>query len=217
MKIQQLTIATAIVVGLAVIGVMIYARTQTPTAGSAPAAALDFSNQPRKGDPDAPVAVAIFEDFLCPACQFFEENIMPALERDFVATGQARIYFFNFQFLGPGSLMMGNAAECAFRQNAEAFWEYKTILYRAQGSFNQNNVTPQRLAELAQNVGDLDADALRACVEARRYEAEVMADRNQGARAGITGTPGVIVNGQLVQNPNNYAALRAAIEAALAN
>jgi protein-disulfide isomerase len=211
---QKLTIITAAVIGLATIGVIIYARTQT--APQAAAATLDFSNQPRRGDPEAPVSVAIFEDFLCPACQFFEENIMPALERDFVSTGQARIYFFNYQFLGNGSMTMGIAAECAFRQNEEAFWEYKTILYRAQGSFNQQNVTAQRLADLAQNVGDLDADELRVCVEERRYEADVIADRTQGTNAGITGTPGIIVNGQVVQNPNNYNELRAAIEAALA-
>jgi protein-disulfide isomerase len=221
-NIQKLTIITAIVIGLATIGVIIYARTQTApqTATGSPqtvSATLDYSGQPSRGDPDAPVRVAIFEDFLCPACQFFEQNVMPALERDFVDTGQAQVFFYNFQFLGPGSVTMGIAAECAFEQNADAFWEYKTILYRAQNSFTQQNVTSQRLADLAQNVGDLDASELRVCVDERRHEASVTADREVGVSIGIAGTPGVVVNGQIMQNGNNYDEIRAAIEAALAD
>ncbi len=217
MNIQKLTLITAIVIGLAVVGLIVYQRLQpnpAPASASGPVE-LNYEGQPRLGPVDAPVTIAIFEDFNCPACRFFEETIFPQIERDYIRTGQAQLYFFNYQFLGPNSITAGLASLCAHDQNEAAFWEYKTMIYRVQEPNNQNWANPQRLQELASNIGDLDAVALRQCIDDRRFEERLTQNRNIGTAAGVQGTPSVFVNGVRIDNGNNFALIQSEIERVL--
>lgn len=216
---QRLTLITGVVVALAVIGVIIYSRVQTnsaPTPTTVQASGeIDYAGQPALGADDAPVKLAVFEDFKCPFCRQFDQTILPQLERDYIDTGQAQLYFVNFAFIGPDSTTAAIAAECAYQQNEAAFWDYKTILYRAQGPESQQWATPLRLEELAQNVGDLDAPALRQCVDDKQYEDAVTADNAMANAVGVTGTPSLFVNGEKVTAPLDYSAVQAAIDSAL--
>jgi len=220
MNTQRLTLITAAIVAVALIGIIIYSRLQpspaTPTQSNA-SAELTYDDQPRLGDPDAPVVLAVFEDFKCPACKFFEENVLPQLERDYISSGQAQLYFFNFPFIGPDSTTAAVAGECAYQQNEAAFWEYKTILFRAQGPESQQWATPARLEELANNLGDLDAAALRECTEEDRYADLVASERRLGEDAGVTGTPSLYIDGVKLENANDYSAVQTAIDEALAS
>ena len=220
MNTQRLTLITAAVVAVALIGIIVYSRLQPSPASTTTNSAstdLTYDGQPRLGDPDAPVVLAVFEDFKCPACQFFDANILPQLERDYLNTGQAQLYFFNFPFLGPDSTTAAIAGECAYEQNEAAFWEYKTILFRAQGPESQQWATPARLEDLATNLGDLDAAALRECTEEERYADRVADERQLGEDAGVTGTPSLYLNGRKLESANDYAAVQAAIDEALAS
>ena len=222
MNAQRLTIVTAVVVALALVGIIAYSRFQ-PRADAAvttPVAAtgeLSYENQPTLGDAAAPVKLAVFEDFKCPACKFFEDNVFPGLERDYLDTGRAQLVFVNFPFIGPDSTTAAVAGECAYRQNEAAFWEYKTVLYRAQGAERAEWATPARLEELAQNVGDLDAAELRTCIDEQRYAAEVTSDLDMAQAVGVNSTPSLFVNGTKLENANDYEAVKEAIDAALGN
>ncbi len=221
MNTQRLTIVTAVVVALALVGIIVYSRfqplteTALPTAGTT--SELSYEGQPALGDADAPVKLAVFEDFKCPACKFFENNVFPGLERDYLDSGQAQLVFVNFPFLGPDSTTAAIAAECAYHQNEAAFWEYKTILYRAQGDEREQWATPARLEELAQNVGDLDAAALHTCIDEQRYADDVTSDLEMGQAIGVNSTPSLFVNGTKLEAANDYEAVKAAIDAALEN
>ena len=203
MKAQRLTLMTGVVIALALVGIIVYSQFQPePTAPSAAAnGELNYEGQPVLGDAAAPVTIAVFEDFKCPACAFFEESAFPRVERELVDTGAAKVVFFNYPFLGPDSTTAAIASECAFSQSESAFWEYKTILYRSQGPENQRWATPARLTELAETyVPDLDSEALSSCIEERAFEGEVTAEREMGTAAGVQGTPSVFVNGEKVES-----------------
>lgn len=220
MNTQRLTLITAGIVALAVIAVIVVSRLQGPATPAPTAAAsrdLDLSGQPTLGDPDAPVQLVVFEDFKCPFCRQFEENILPQLERDYIDTGKAKLTFVNFHFIGPDSTTAALASECAYAQNPSAFWEYKTVVYRAQGPESQQWATPARLEELASNVGDLDAAALRECIDAKTYQAEVDADNEMARGAGIQSTPTLLVDGSAVASALNYDTVKTAIDQALAD
>ncbi|CAN5762469.1 DsbA family protein [soil metagenome] len=222
MNTRNLTVVTAVVVALALVGIIVYSRFQpradpaitTPTAATGE---LDYENQPALGAADAPVKLAVFEDFKCPACKFFDDNVFPQLERDYIDSGRARLSFVNFPFIGPDSTTAAIASECAYHQNEAAFWEYKAILYRAQGPERDQWATPERLEELAQNVGDLDAAELRACTDERRYADAVTSDLDMAQAVGVNSTPSLFVNGTKLENANDYAAVKEAIDAALGN
>lgn len=154
------------------------------------------------GDPNAPVTIDVFEDFQCPACKTFTENIEPLVIQNLVATGQARYVFHNYPFLdGPGAGSSGesdqaaNASMCASEQGK--FWEMHSTLYANWSGENQGAFSTRRLQAMAESLG-LDMQAFNSCFAANKYEAEIQADLDLGDQMGVSGTPTVFVNGTRV-------------------
>ena len=178
---------------------------------------IDYSIQPSLGSDDAPVKVALFEDFTCGHCATFTENILPKLKDDFLENGEAQFFFINNQFLGANSLMAGIAGECAYEQDESLFWDYKTVLMRAQ---NRVTYGAKGLSELVSNVPGLDAAEIEACIEERRHIDTVNDDLALGRGLGVSSTPTVFVNDRMVETNGrsdpSYEAISAAISAALA-
>src|SRR5690349_20421826 len=97
-------------------------------------AALPEADGLSLGDPNAPAVIDVFEDFQCPACQRFTENVEPLVIESLVATGKARYVFHNYPFLdgnGAGSSgesdQAANAAMCANEQGK--FWDLHGSIY----------------------------------------------------------------------------------------
>ena len=83
--------------------------------------------------------------------------------------------------LHPGARKAHEAARCADEQGK--FWAYHDILYK-----NAPKASPENLKAYAQEVG-LDLPAFETCVSSGRYQAAVQKDVEEGARAGVNGTP----------------------------
>jgi protein-disulfide isomerase len=78
------------------------------------------------------------------------------------------------------------------------------------GTFND-----RRLIEFA-NALELDMNAFEPCFNENRYKDEIEADFNDGGSKGVTGTPSVFVNGQII-NPGfvpSFDEIAVAVEAA---
>lgn len=210
---QRLTLVTFIVLALVAVGAIVYFRVAPQQAETANASGeLDLSGQPLLGQADAPVEIAVFEDFKCPACQFFDAEVMPQIERELVDTGQAKLYFLNYPFIGPDSAVAANAGECVYQQDEVAFWDYKTFVFRAQGPESEAWATPAFLADVARdNLPALDADALQSCIEDETYAEQVASEREMGNAAGVQGTPSVFVNGERLED-FQFATIQAAVE-----
>ncbi len=170
--------------------------------------ALDV--QPRKGPADAPVDVVVFEDYLCPHCGTFSENVAPRIERAYVDDGSAAYYSKNFVVIGPESERIAQVAECVFEQGNDAFWTFEEVAFRSQTGLNE----ARAIALAEEYVSDLDAEELRSCIAADRGLEAVRADMADAQALGVQGTPTVFVNGEQVRA--GYDDIAAAIEAALA-
>jgi protein-disulfide isomerase len=227
MNAQRLTIITAVVLVLAIFGFIIFNRARPDGTGQTTATGtntatpdpskLSYEGQPAIGDANAPVKVAIFEDFKCPACKYFDENVWPKLESEYINTNQVQAYFINYAFLAPDSRTAAVAGECVYRQDEALFWQYKEIVYRSQGQESQAWATPARLTELAREyVPDINADELRTCIDENRHETEVTSDLEMGVAVGVRGTPSVFINGTQVETANDYNQIKALIDEALA-
>lgn len=195
---QRLTLITLVVLALIIVGVIVYFQVAQPQSqASTVSTDITLTDQPVLGAEDAPVEIAVFEDFKCPSCKHFDEEIYPQVQRELVDTGKARIYFLNFPFIGPDSTTAALAGECVYNQNNDAFWKYKTFVFRSQGPESQEWATPAALADIARaNVPEIDADAMQSCTEQATYSDQVNADKAMGNGAGVSGTPTVYVNGQ---------------------
>jgi len=202
---QKLTIATLALAVLVVAALLI-----VPRLGSQ-AAELDLSGRPALGATDAPVTIAIFEDFRCPACGQFDAAVLPDVKRAYVDTGQARLVFVHFPVLGPASDHVARIGVCVAEQSNDAFWDMKSPLYRAQGELD----TARRAEELALTYAPgIDEAAFRTCLAGDASLASVRADRTVATDLNLRGTPSVVVDGTPLASAT-LAEVRRAVDAAL--
>ncbi len=171
------------------------------------------------GDPNAPVRVDVYEDFQCPACKSFTEDVETRLIEAYIKTGKIYYVFHHFPFLDDRVLtkesdQAANASLCANEQGR--FWDYHDILFANWDGENEGGFADKRLIAFADNLG-LDMDAFNACFAENRYKSQITADLDLGRQIGVTGTPGVFVNGNAVAPGYipSYEQMQQAIEAAL--
>jgi protein-disulfide isomerase len=148
---------------------------------------LDLKGAYVGGDPKATVFLIEFSDYQCPFCLQQANTVMPEVNRDFIKTGRIRYAFRNFPLedLHPLALGAAQAAECAGVQGR--FWEMHQLLFD-----NQKALTRPDLLKHAGTL-KLDAAAFQSCLESGRFVEKIKQDRADGAKAGISGTPSLLI------------------------
>ena len=174
------------------------------------------------GDANASVTIDVFEDFQCPACQYFTQSIEPRVIENLVSTGKARYVYHNYPFIdgegagnGGESDQSANASMCAREQGK--FWEMHDTIYANWDGENQGAFSNARLQAMAESIG-LDMDAFDECFDANKYKADIQADFDLGKEMGVSGTPTVFVNGKTVGQEGKiatYDEIAQAVEQAL--
>ena len=164
------------------------------------------------GNPDAPVTMIEFSDFLCPYCRQFALETEPLLIEEYVATGKVYfIYRTLGDWLGPQSQASAEAAYCAAEQNK--FWEYHDLLFANQDLVD---FSAQNLLGFAEELG-LNMDQFEDCLQNGEYRPQVEKDLQDGLLAGVRGTPSFLINGRFIAGSQAYAVFQQEIEAALKN
>ena len=174
----------------------------------------------KMGDPNAPVLLQVFEDFQCPSCRQYSQDVEPSVVETYVATGKVYYEFHEYPFLDDSSAtkeldQAANASMCAAEQNR--FWDYHDTLFANWNGENQGAFVDKRLVAFAETVG-LDMNAFNSCFDSNKYKDQINADLNLGTQLGVTGTPSVFVNGQIVK-PGfipSFQDIQQAVDAALA-
>ena len=81
------------------------------------------------------------------------------------------------------------------------------MLYSNQKTEGSGAFADNRLKAFAPALG-LDSAKFNDCFNAHRYANDVNADAALGTQMGVQGTPTVFINGAMVANPLDYAALK---------
>ncbi len=210
---RRLTLATVVVAIVVLAGVLVIPRltssgTQTSTSG----ATLDYQGQPSIGKADAPVTIAMFEDFLCPHCAEFSDQVFPQIQRAYIDTGKARAVYFYFPVIDPvQSVVIGGLGQCVFDQSNDAFWQLEPILMRTQ---QQLGNTPRAIDIALQYAPSLDRQKLQQCVDSGAGSKTVNKDAALGRSLGVQGTPTIFVNGKMLAD-GSWSTVQKAVDAAL--
>ncbi|GAA4929414.1 protein-disulfide isomerase [Actinomycetospora succinea] len=185
-----------------------------PTAAARLAVARRTPGDPLAlGRPDAPVVVSEWGDFQCPFCRLYATTTEPALLRQYVDSGQVRIEWHNFAYLGPESVLEARAARAAGRQGR--FWDVHAALYRDQAPENRGEVTDASLVALAGRLG-LDVPRFARDYADPRIARDVADDQQLGSRLGVGGVPSFVIGDRLIFGAQPLAAFQQAVDAALA-
>lgn len=164
------------------------------SADNAPDRFALVDDDPYLGAVDAPVVIVEFSDFFCVYCKrHFDQTFVPLLENygEYI-----RYVYRDFARLTPESAPAAVAARCAFAQGK--FWEFHGAFFDNQQSLGRDFY----IQTAADN--QLDMDIYAACLDDSVALDEVEFDGLDGQLAGVQGTPGFFVNGQILSGAQPY-------------
>ncbi|WP_282004792.1 DsbA family protein [Propioniciclava sinopodophylli] len=151
------------------------------------------------GQPDAPVRVDVYQDFMCPYCQRFEQANGPALEQ-LVDAGTIRLEIHPMSFLDRASqgarysTRAANAFVTVARADPDRVLAFNRALYDNQPAEGTTGLTDSQLATLAREVG-VDPSVTDTFGQLG-HEQWVAEGTQADFASGITGTPSVLIDGE---------------------
>ena len=139
------------------------------------------------GDPDAPITVVAFEDFLCPACQRYKPTVEKYIET-YVMAGKAR---FEYRMLPvvhhPGnSTQAARLVECADTLRPGAFWRAHDVMFQIASARAYSDSSSRSFAEMM----DMSYNELLQCTQDAN---QVNTDLRLAQQYNVTGTPSIFV------------------------
>jgi len=145
-----------------------------------------------KGPANAPVVIAEFSDFECPACRAAEPTVAQIL-----ALYGSRVRFIFKQFplekIHPWALQAALDAECAGREGK--FWPYHDLLYAHQPDWVDAQSPAEQLLKYAREAG-LAPAKIKACAAEPGVLASINADIAEGNSRWVGATPTFFINGK---------------------
>src|SRR5215831_1569810 len=158
---------------------------------------------PSHGPANAPVTIVEFSDFECPYCG----GLFPTLkqvEKNYPQTVRIVYRQFPLSNLHPHAMKAAEASLCAAEQNK--FWEFHDSMFG-----NQRELS---VADLKQRAVDLkmDTQAFNQCLDSGKEAPAIQADIQEGARAGVSGTPAMFINGRFLSGNQPYSEIKDVIE-----
>jgi protein-disulfide isomerase len=182
-----------------------------PTNPSAPSAPVDVDadDDAILGDPNAKVTIIEFSDYQCPFCARFWSDTLPLIKKEYIDTGKVNLVFRDFPLnsIHPLAQPAAEATECVREQGGdEAFYEMHDQIFA-----NQHSLSNANLINWAKTIGY----DIQSCLSSGKYAQEVNDDLQDGAGAGIRGTPGFVINGQVISGAQPFSVFKQIIDANL--
>lgn len=204
---RSVIVASVVIVLMAAIvgiGIAVQSNRNSAVTGGTAAApkGADANFGIYRGDASAPVTVTVYEDFQCPYCKAYEQQVGPTLLRD-IKKGEIRVEYRPIAFLDDASTTKYSTrsletAACALNDGGPAvFAKLHDLLYLNQPAENSAGLTDGQLADLAQQAGANKA-VVSQCQAKGTYAKWVARATDQSSKNGINGTPTYFVNGKKV-------------------
>ncbi len=161
-----------------------------------------------KGKADAKITIVEWSDFQCPYCGKFYTETLPELQKQFIDTGKVKLVYKHFPLsFHENAQKAAEASECASEQGK--FWEMHDKIFE-----NQQTLTVVDLKKYAVDL-KLDTKKFDECLDTNKYAEKVKADMEIGAKVGVSGTPGFLINGIILSGAQPFAAFEEVIKAEL--
>jgi protein-disulfide isomerase len=232
-----LYIPASIVIAGIIIGVSVIIALRPAASiaqGAAPAVNIkdvNTADEPYIGDKNAPVTLAFWADYQCPYCKAIEvggvdgvntnngrADIAPAIPdviKNYVDTGKLKIVFKDYTFLGEDSVTAAEYGRSIWKLYPEKYFTFRTKMYTAQDEEGDKGFGDEpSILQLLTKIPGIDVAKVKADVAANKasYDAAADADRAEGTKFGISGTPGFITGKTLIPGFVDYTSFTDAID-----
>jgi len=159
-----------------------------------------IAGSPFRGSATAKVTVVEFTDYQCPFCSRHVKNTLPQLLKEYVEAGKVKYVLREFPLtsIHPRAARASEAALCAGDQGK--YWEMHEKLFD-----NQKKLGEEDLLAYGKSLSLNEAE-LKKCLDEKKYEKRIQADIQDGAKAGVRGTPSFLVG---LTDPKDSTKIRA--------
>ena len=147
---------------------------------------VDAADSPARGPADAPVTIMVWSDFECPHCK----HTLPIVERVFEKHSPQVRLVHKFYPLRQHLRAEPAARAAIAAQNQGRYWEMERKLFD-----HQDELTDADLAHYAEEL-KLDKARFNADLVAERTGKILERDHQDAERAGLSGTPFILINGR---------------------
>jgi protein-disulfide isomerase len=151
------------------------------------------------GNPAAPMRMDLFDDFTCPHCKIFHEQILPRIIADYVTPGKAYLVFHEFTLTGPSHEHSKTASMCAAA--AARVGKYPQVadaLFLTQSSWAVSGKVWETVAPVLTPVEQKKVEVL---MKDPTVAAEVQHDLELGTAAHVDRTPTLVMTRKGKQTP----------------
>jgi len=179
----------------------------TPSAGAADMKVLS-DDDPFLGKKDAPVTIVEFSDYECPFCVRFYQQTLSQIKSNYVETGKAKFVYRDFPLsFHQQAELAAIAANCAGKQGK--YFEFHDKIFNNGGAAGKSNADYKKWAQELK----LDIAQWEECLREPAQKQEIQKDVRDGSAAGVSGTPGFIINGKLISGAQPFSVFQQVIDA----
>ncbi len=168
------------------------------------------------GSPGAPITIEVFSDFQCPHCKTLDEQTLPPLMKDYVATG--KVYLIHREFPLPGHPYSRLAA--AYATAAARVGKYEEVADRLFLHQNEWSLSGKVDETACRGLTAAEARTVRSLVNDKTIAAEIERDVDLGRKIGLQQTPTMLIRHGSSSYPwpgaVNYELLRSYLDGLLA-
>ncbi len=170
---------------------------------------INTKDAPTIGPKNAPVRIVEFADFECPYCGKMY-NIMRTVMQNY--QGKIRFTFKNFPLvqIHPWAMDAAKAAQCAYDQKKNAFWEFYNYFYTHQQKLTKKSIETKSL-EVAKKAG-LNLNKFKKCLKSKKVKGEIEDSAKNALRLQVRSTPTLFINGRYIPGALPEAQLKSIIE-----
>ena len=144
------------------------------------------------GKADAPVTIIEYASMTCTHCRDFHSESYPAIKKDYLDTGKAKLILREFPF-DPRALAAFMLARCAGDERRTAMVDVMFDQQREWAAAENASVALLKIAQLA----GLSQDQFKACLQNTELQKKVVAVQEAGQKEfGVSATPTFFVNGE---------------------
>lgn len=153
------------------------------------------------GQADAPITIIEYASLTCGHCAHFHKEVLPQIEKDWIATGKAKYVLRDIPW---DNLAMGMAktARCA---PPESFYPLVSAMFASQEEIIKGVDTLGEIKKVARLAG-MDGEAVETCIKDGPLHAQINGVKDVALKElKINGTPTTFINGIRVDGGVPYA------------
>ena len=147
------------------------------------------------GRADAPVTIVEYSSLTCPHCGAFHRDTLPKLKKQYIDSGQVKIYFRPFPF-DPYATAGAMLAQCVAPAAQVNFLD---VMFKRQMQWIQSEKPMDELQKLARQAGLSESDFVVCLKDESKLESIRQMQSAAAEELGVRSTPTFFINGEKLE------------------